>query len=143
MSDEKLYQIALALVPKVGSVLTRQLVAYCGSARAVLDAPRGKLLKIPGVGTYIADRLRSREYLPKAEAELERAERAGVRLLYFTEPDYPERLKRAPDSPPLLYYDGTADLNPPRTVALVGTRRATDYGRRITENIVRDLLPYG
>lgn len=143
MSDEKLYQIALALVPKVGSVLTRQLVAYCGSARAVLSAPKGQLLKIPGVGTYIADQVRRADHLTHAEAELKRAERAGVHLLYFTEPTYPERLKRVPDSPPLLYYAGTADLNPARTVAVVGTRRATEYGRRVTENLVRDLQPYG
>jgi DNA processing protein len=57
----------------------------------------------------------------------------------------PGKLRRIPgvgDAPALLYYQGTADLNAPKTVALVGTRKSTDYGREQTERIVQGLLPH-
>ena len=63
-------------------------------------------------------------------------------MLFYTSKRFPSRLKLLPDAPALLYYQGTADLNAPKTVALVGTRQATDYGREQTERIVQGLVPH-
>ncbi|SDK44477.1 DNA processing protein [Catalinimonas alkaloidigena] len=141
-ADEILYRLALSFVPKVGSVLTRQLIGYCGSAKAVFTTPRGKLLRIPGIGKFIADNIQQADLLVKAERELALVEKHDVQLLWFTDEAYPSRLKHLPDSPPLLYYQGTASLNHARIVGIVGTRQATDYGRSVTEQIVRDLVPH-
>jgi DNA processing protein len=60
-------------------------------------------------------------------------------MLFFTDPDFPRRLKLITDFPPLLFFQGVADLNAERVITIVGTRRPTDYGRQVTERLVREL----
>lgn len=142
-SSQQLHQIALSLVPGVGGILIRQLISYGGSAEAVLAAPTAKLLKIPGVGEVTARAIRQPAVLTTAEQVLRRLEKLGATVLFYTDEAYPARLKTLYDAPALLYQLGNANLNAPRTLALVGTRQATDYGRRITEEIVQAMQPYG
>ena len=142
MQDEKIYKVALSLTSGVGDVITRHLISYCGSAQAVFKSPRGKLLKIPGIGPKTADSLLGRSALLQAEEQCRLAEQRGVRLLFYTDPDYPKRLKGIADAPVLLYCQGNADLNAAKSVGIVGTRKATPYGKEITEALVADLKRY-
>lgn len=143
--DILLYEVALTLFPNIGPQLTRQLMSYGGSAKNVLHLPPGKLRKIPGVGPATEAILTGAERtkaLKQAEESVRKAEKEGVQLLFYTSKQFPRRLKQLPDAPVLLYYQGTADLNQAKTVALVGTRQATDYGREQTERLVRGLVPH-
>jgi DNA processing protein len=63
-------------------------------------------------------------------------------LLFYTDKDYPNRLKSIADAPALLYYKGNANLNTDKTVAIVGTRKATPYGKSITEEAVSELKKF-
>ncbi|WP_243651300.1 DNA-processing protein DprA [Hymenobacter gummosus] len=138
-----LSEVALTLLPGIGPLVTRQLIGYLGSAQNVLDAPQARLLKVPGVGPALVNVLRNAgPALRQAEQVLRRAEKDGARLLYYTRPDYPARLRPVPDAPVLLYYQGTAELNNARTLAVVGTRQATDYGREQTEKLIKGVAPY-
>ena len=138
-SDSLLYEVALGLLPGVGDLLTRQLISYCGSAEAVFRAPKGKLLKIPGIGPLFVQNFNPTPALQQAEVTIKLAEQQQVQLLFYTHPEYPDRLKQMADAPCLLFYKGTAPLNHAKIVSIVGTRQATDYGKRITEKIVSDL----
>ncbi|WP_448520571.1 DNA-processing protein DprA [Rhodoflexus sp.] len=139
----KLYEVALSFIPQVGSVLMKQLVSYCGAAEQVFKAPKGKLLKIPNVGekTIALITEHQAEALKKAETTLRQAEKEEALILFYTDANYPERLKQFADAPALLYWQGNADLNPPVTVGIVGTRKATKYGKAVTEQIVEQLVP--
>ncbi|WP_317173797.1 DNA-processing protein DprA [Adhaeribacter radiodurans] len=138
-SDSLLYEVALGLLPGVGDMLTRQLISYCGSAKAVFTSHKGQLLKIPGIGQTLVQNMNPNQALQLAESILKQAEQQQVQLLFYTNPQYPARLKQIADAPCLLYYKGNADLNHAKIVSIVGTRQATDYGKRITEKIVSDL----
>lgn len=71
MEDNRnLYLLALSLTKGLGPVTVKNLVAYCGSARAVLEAPAGKLKKAPGVGEQTVSLIRESRHLQRAEAEL-------------------------------------------------------------------------
>lgn len=145
MDDSLLYELALTLIPGIGPQLTRQLMSYGSSARNVLHLPPGKLRRVPGVGEATVRVLTGPEReaaLKKAEASLRKAEQEQVQILFYTSKKYPSRLKQLPDAPVLLYYQGPADLNAPKSVAIVGTRQATDYGREQTEALVRGLAPH-
>jgi len=145
ITDDLFHELALTLLPGIGPQLTRQLMSYGGSAKNVLLLPPGKLRRIPGVGPKMVLSLTGPERataLRRAEKDLRQAEKDGVEILFYTSKRYPHRLKLIPDAPVILYYQGPADLNAPRTVAIVGTRQATDYGREQTERIVRGLLPH-
>ncbi|MBF9238884.1 DNA-protecting protein DprA [Hymenobacter sp. BT683] len=146
MNDDSLYhELALTLLPGIGPQLTRQLMSYGGSAKAVLTMPAGRLRRIPGVGDATIKILTGAERekaFRKAEADMRKAEKENVEILFYTNKRFPSRLKLIPDAPAILYYQGTADLNAPKTVALVGTRKATEYGREQTERIVKGLVPH-
>ena len=136
------YQIALTLVPGVGNILIRQLISYCGSAENVFKSPMARLLKVPGIGGVTARSILKHDALTEAERVSQRLEKLGARALFYTDKAFPNRLKSLYDAPVLLYSMGSADLNATRTIGLVGTRQATDYGRRITADIIEALVPY-
>ena len=146
INDETLFhELALTLLPGIGPQLTRQLMSYGGAAKSVLTMPPGQLRRIPGVGAATVAVLTGKERetaFRKAEMDLKKAEKDGVEILFYTNKRFPSRLKMIADAPAILYYQGTADLNAPKIVALVGTRQSTDYGREQTERIVRGLLPH-
>lgn len=141
--EELLYKIAITLIPKVGPVTTRNLVSYCGGVRAVFEARRRELLKVPGVGHQIAESILRQNVLGQAEEELQFIEDNGIQALFFLDEAYPHRLRHIPDSPAMLYYKGAASLNAERIVAIVGTRRPTVHGIHACEALVEGLKAYG
>jgi DNA processing protein len=143
MNDEKIYQIAIGMIPGVGDILSKQLVSYCGSAKQVFNQSKAKLLKIPGVGEKLISQFNATEILLAAETELKKCDKNGIDVLFYTEPDYPSRLKKISDSPALLYKKGKGILEAEKTVAIVGTRNATPYGKEVTEAICADLATIG
>jgi DNA processing protein len=138
--EEILFEVAIGMIPGIGSHHTRQLVSYCGSPRNVFTLSRGKLKKIPGIGDVLAEAIiAQKDVLKKAEKEVLAAERSGTQILFYTNQKYPERLKQIPDAPALLYYKGSSDLNHSKIIGIVGTRNATNYGKEVVEKIVSEL----
>lgn len=140
------YQIALSLINGVGPVTAKSLIAYCGSAEAVLKAPKKELFKIPGIGPALIDAIQHHaEALRQAETEIEFMNRHGITALAFSDQQYPDRLKQRVDSPSVLYckISDIQLLHAARIVSVVGTRQPTDYGRQICEEFIEGLAPYG
>lgn len=143
MDQNRLSLLALHFIPGLGDHLIRQLISYCGSAEKIFQTPRGKLLKIPGIGMVTADTIRKGKPFHQAETEIRRAEKEQVNLLFYIDRNYPSRLKQINDAPTLLYTRGKPDFENIKTVGIVGTRKATDYGRRCVEELVSGLIPHG
>jgi DNA processing protein len=139
MNNALLYNVGLTMLPNVGSILAQNLIAYCGSAEAVFKASKGKLLKVPLVGDERADAIVKSEVLRQAEQELKFIEDNKITPLFFTEEAFPKRLKECNDAPILLYYQGNADLNTQKIVAIVGTRKISEYGKEITKKFIQEL----
>lgn len=142
MDQNRLSLLALHFIPGLGDHLIRQLVSYCGSAEKVFSTPKGKLLKIPGIGEVTAESIRQGKPFTAAEKEIKKAEKEKVNLIFFTDKNYPSRLKLVNDAPSLLYTKGKIDFENPKTVGIVGTRKATAYGRECVEQLVNDLIPH-
>lgn len=137
--SEKLYQVALGLVQGIGISTTRTLISYTGGAEKIFQLPKGKLLQIPGIGEQTAKRLLDKKVLQSAENILKRAEKHNAQIFHYTDKEYPNRLKTIEDAPAILYYQGNVDLNRSKTVAIVGTRKATEYGKLAVEKLIEDL----
>lgn len=140
MNCKLLYEVALTLVPGIGDVNGKKLVAYCGGAEAVFCEKRKSLSKIPGIGEKTVDSILSQNVLLRAEKELIFAEKNGVKILYYLNSDYPKRLQHCYDSPMVLYCKGDADLNASKIIGVVGTRNVTDYGKIMTDKIISELV---
>jgi len=142
MDQLKVFQVALSLIPGIGNIIAKNLISYCGSAEKIFSASRNKLLNIPGVGYKIADGIRRQDSLLQAEIIIKKCLRDQIRIIFYTEDQFPYRLKELYDSPVILYVKGNGDLNPKRSVGIVGTRQATNYGKSIVDEIVKDLVPH-
>lgn len=140
MNPKLLYEVALTLIPGIGDVNAKKLVAYCGGAEAVFLEKRKNLLQISGIGERTVESIVSQNVLSRAEKELMFAEKNGIRILYYLNPDYPKRLQHCYDSPVILYCKGNTNLNAEKIVGIVGTRNITDYGKTLTEKLVQDLV---
>jgi len=140
MSEQLLYQIALTQIPGVGDIMGKKLIAWCGSAEAVFAEKRRSLSKIPGMGSYTLNAIHQFNDFSRAEEEIRFIYKEQVKPLFFTDPDYPKRLLHCADSPMMLYYKGSADLNAQRIIAVVGTRNATEYGRSLCEKLIDELV---
>jgi DNA processing protein len=135
------FQIAITQVPSVGSIIAKQLISYCGGPEEVFKQSKQKLLRIPGVGEKTANEIVGFNGFKRIEEELKFIEQHGVKTLFYLDDNYPYRLKHQPDSPCMLYALGNADLNNKKVIAIVGTRKATDYGRQFIDQLVEVLAP--
>jgi len=137
-----LHKIALTFIKSIGPVHAKNLLAYCGSAEAVFSASKVQLLQIPGIGEKTVDAILKTDALCRAEEELKFINKHGIEVLFFSDDNYPKRLKNCFDAPILLYFKGEADLNHPRIISIVGTRNATEYGKILCKQLCEVLAPY-
>ncbi|MBA2610896.1 MAG: DNA-protecting protein DprA [Bacteroidetes bacterium] len=142
--DELPYQIGLTLIEGIGDVNAKSLLAYCGSASEVFKQKQTHLLKIPGIGaTWARSIINSKDVLNRAEEEIKFIQKYKIDPLFFTDENYPTRLRYCSDSPVLLYYRGNANLNHERIVSVVGTRKPSSYGKEKTEEFISELKDTG
>ncbi|MEN9443144.1 MAG: hypothetical protein RIS47_34, partial [Bacteroidota bacterium] len=80
------------MLPGVGPINARKLVAYLGSPEAVFAESKQKLLKIPGIGEYLAQQISQADTLHLAEKELEFTQKHKIEVLFYTDPTYPKHL---------------------------------------------------
>lgn len=142
MSRNKLYEIALTMIPGIGDVVARKLIAYCGGVEAVFRENKRNLMKIPGVGNVISNAIVNQRVLSAAEFEMTFMQQNNIRAISFLDDDYPYRLKQCADSPVVIFAQGNGNLNKDKVVGIVGTRKATDYGKIFTEQLISELKSY-
>lgn len=138
-SDNLACKIAISLIPGIGPVTARNLIAYVGSVEGVFREKEKTLMKIPGIGEVNAQRVVRQDVLEQARREVEFIQKNEIRTFFYLDNDYPIRLKNCSDSPIILYFKGNADLNQQRILSVVGTRNATNYGKEICDELIRNL----
>jgi len=136
-----IHKIGLSLLKGIGPVLAKNLISYCGSAEGVFAERKSKLLKVPGVGEEVVGYI-DESVLEKAEEELAFIEKNELSISYYLDKDFPQRLNHFTDTPILLYYKGNINFNPVKSIAMVGTRNATPYGKEFCQQLVEAMKPY-
>ena len=138
-----IYEIALTLIPGIGDVQGKKLIAYCGGVEAVFKEKKKNLLKIPGIGQVIANSLHNNSIFTRAEKEINFIRQYQVTPLFYLDPAYPDRLKHCEDGPLMLFFKGKANLGQKRILSVVGTRMPTEYGKAMCEQIILGLAEQG
>jgi len=137
-----LYQIGLTLLPNIGYKLGKELVSYCGGVEAVFKETKKNLEKIPGINARIAAKISKQNVLSRAEEEVRFINDNNIKTFFYLDKEYPDRLKHCADNPILLFFKGDADFNVKRTISIVGTRKATAYGKELCRKLVSNLTDY-
>jgi DNA processing protein len=138
-----LYKIGLSLINGIGSINAKKLLAYVGNEEAIFKEKKQALLKIPGIGPQLAEEVSKTNALVQAEKEMAFIEKHHIKTIFYTDADYPRRLKQCEDSPIILYFKGNCDLDQAKIISIVGTRRSTSYGLENCKNLISDLSEKG
>ncbi len=142
-NENILYDLALSLVPKIGPAIYRNILAYAGDSKNFLSISKGKASKIPRINSKVLEiRNQFENNLSKADQIINDCVKKDIQLCTFSSTDYPLRLKSIEDFPLVIFKKGKCDLNPARSIGIVGTRSCTEYGRSATRKIIEDLVPY-
>ena len=129
-------------LPQIGPVLLHRLKDAFPDPVTIFSANQAKLLKIKGLGRKAADVITHwPDYFDLAKEEATMAQR-GTRFFAQNDSEYPELLRQIYDPPIGLYWQGAYNLDRP-CIAIVGTRRATFYGRSVAKKFAAELARLG
>lgn len=136
--------LSLAAVPGLGSHRLRNLLTYFSSPDAVMHASPRELVRVAGIdrklATVIAHHKGGAAF---ADEQLALVEKVNGRIITFWDDEYPELLKKIYDPPVVLFIRGEVLQKDHYSIAIVGTRHPTEYGKIITERISKELSGKG
>jgi DNA processing protein len=143
MIDEKLAVWALANTDGIGPATCYKLISHFGSASAVFAASVDDFQRAELVNGPTAKKILSGDDWDQLQTRFDKSCSDGASFLGITDKDYPAKLKNIPDPPPFLYYRGGVGIFERPSLAVVGSRRPTDYGIRLTSRLVGELAAAG
>lgn len=135
--------VILSSTPQVGAIRVRALLQKFGSALAALNADIAEILALP---EFSPKSLQMWGYWKKDSSwvyNIELANREGAEIIPFNSPQYPKRLLEIHDFPILLYVKGKIESVDQRSIAVIGTRHASIYGKEMAERISQELAAAG
>ena len=139
-TDEQLrYRIALAAIKGMNRLLAETLIEATGDVSAFFTLSGSELAGLTGWSSRLFSDAERGNALRAALREVEFVRRHNITPLFITDAEYPQRLAECGDAPLMLYYKGRLPLEYDRVVSIVGTRRATPYGKSFVEALVRGL----
>jgi DNA processing protein len=141
-SADTKYWVALSRVPKLGTVRFRRLESHFGKLENVWKGSFNEL-KAAGLEDRPAQEIVAARNDSSPDDEMSALERARVTAVTWNESVYPARLKEIADPPAVLFYKGTLLASDDRSVAIVGTRSPTTYGREAATVLSRGLAQAG
>jgi DNA processing protein len=136
------YWVGFNIVRGIGPTRMQALLDYFGSADRAWHASSEEL-RSAGLDRRSLESLLAARSALDLDQELERVAAVGARVLTWEAPDYPRLLREIAAPPPVLYVKGDITEQDAWAVAVVGTRRASDYGREITRRLAGDLARNG
>ena len=136
--------VALNMLPKIGPVRVRRLLEnFGGNPATILGAPKDRLMRVDGIGEETAKILHAWQDYADPSNELREAAERGIALVTQDHEDYPAPLRDAYDPPLLLYVWGKLEARDRHAISVVGSRRATNYGKQATKKISYQLAQSG
>ena len=140
--SELKYWVAFNRVSRVGRARMALMEGHFGSLGEAWRASAAQLRQA-GLNAPTARHIANARSEIDPDDEMERVVRAGVRALTWHDDDYPPRLKQIYDKPPVLYVKGEILPRDERSVAVVGTRKPSAYGRETARKLTAEIAAGG
>jgi DNA processing protein len=141
--DEVAPWLAFGRIKGLGGVSFKKLTARFADPLAAFSASAVELAEIEGLQRDAIDGILAFSDWADIDREVARARDAGVAIVPFTDANYPARLRMIADPPPCLYVKGKLSAGDDKSVAIVGSRSASEYGRRVARDLARGLASMG
>jgi DNA processing protein len=137
--EELRLQIALTLLHGFGKSRTLHLLSKVECIEQIFSASIRDLHRLSGLNPSILSGMKRKNALERAKKEIAFIQKNGIRTHYYFDETYPRRLRHCPDAPLMLYSRGDFEFNPTYSVAVVGTRNASDYGKQMCKELLTEL----
>jgi DNA processing protein len=143
MRDEYAPWLALCRIKGLGCLGFKRLVARFTEPARIFAASRSELEQVEDVRAEAIDGIVNFHEWGEVDGEIGRTRAAGIKLVPFGDSAYPARLRMIADPPPVLYVKGEISTRDDRAVAIVGSRSASHYGRRVARDLAHNLASLG
>lgn len=141
--DDLEYWLALSSIADIGPITIKRLLSVFHSPRKILEANFKDLTSIADIGELRARKIYKFSSWDEVEKEIKAIDNYGIKVIKYTDREYPESLRQIEDSPIILYVNGSFAEDDRYGIAMVGSRRMTEYGKRIAEKIASELVLLG
>jgi DNA processing protein len=142
MLDKEINYLILSSIPKLSERKIKNLLNHFKDVNKILKATKEELEKIPGIDEEIIFYLK--EGINKEiEEKIKICEKLNINIVSFLDENYPKNLLRFEDCPPILFIRGKMSEEDSLAIAIVGTRKASDYGRMVSYRLAKELSDYG
>lgn len=138
---EILHLLALQSIEGVGDITAKKLLNHCGTAEEVFKSTPSQLALIDGIGKKTIQNIHNKSAFKEAENELQFIKKEDIKVLFYKDDEYPEKLKHCIDGPLLLFTSGKINLQQKKILSIVGTRQVTSYGIDFCKKFIEDLAP--
>ncbi len=135
--------LALVLVSGVGPVIIRNLLNQFGTASAAIRAGESRLKAVENIGPKLAEKIARALDNTEIDKEIALCKDHQVAIMLQSDDDFPECLREMPDCPAMLFVKGRIEPIDRLAVAVVGSRRSTQYGRRMADKLATSLARSG
>ena len=142
-NNELKYLVALSFIKDIGPVTTRRLLSVFHTPENIFRASDPELRGAGNVKESKTTAIKEFASWDRVEREIEAAKKHGFRIIKFSDREYPEPLKQIESAPLLLYVKGDLIEEDRYAIAMVGSRRMTEYGRNVAESIAFNLASCG
>jgi len=135
-----LYSIALSLLPNIGPVTARNLIAYAGGIEDVFNLKLVTMAKIPGIGSQTIEKITTSSALEAAKREMDFIIKHRIKTVLFQDANYPSLLKNCNDAPLILFYIGNEIWQEGKILSVIGTRKPTPENILFTDHLVSEAI---
>ncbi len=137
------YWVGLSLIQGIGSLRVKRLMEYFGTPERVWKASKEELLAVPLFGPKLVQSIINTRLELDLDSFLQACKEKEIHILCLEDSEFPVNLKQIYDPPPVIYYRGRLNKEDLFSIGIVGSRKMTPYGRRVTCMLVKELVRNG
>ncbi|MBN1352561.1 DNA-processing protein DprA [candidate division KSB1 bacterium] len=135
--------LRLYSIPGIGANKIRALIGRFKSPERIFAAKSFELVNVEGIDQILAQRIVQNQHDDFVKIQLSRLEKANSRIITFWDSEYPDNLKRIYDPPAFLFLKGEFSKSDSHSIAIVGSRSPTNYGKMVAEKFGKELAARG
>lgn len=141
--NEKLYWIWLSRIRKLGSIKTQKLLEKFKTPENIWKAQEKELKEVEGIGEEIVKEILNDEYRKNLEKYEKYMKTNKIDLINIYDKEYPEKLKEIYDKPITLYIKGNKEILDEFSLAIIGCRENSEYGKKVGSKLSYDIAKKG
>ncbi len=137
--EKNRYWIWLSLINGLGAIKKKKLLELYKTPENIYELNKEELLEIPGIGEKLADKILSQEIRAIVPKHIEYMQKNNIDIINIDVENYPHQLKNIYDAPISLYIKGNKEILNNKSLAIVGCRQASEYGKKAAKYFAYNL----